>query len=87
MPRVHINLHDIDEIEDLEELEDWEEQIGLYDPNQHKEVQRYGAVQERDRGRGASRELRFGGSEARDRKRNERRKESARSARRYSPRA
>jgi hypothetical protein len=87
MPRVHINLHDIDEIEDLEELEDWEEQIGLYDPNHRNEVQRYGAAQDRGRGRGAPRELRFGGSESRDRKRNERRKESARSARRYSQRA
>ncbi|MFO7167876.1 MAG: hypothetical protein DIU80_007580 [Chloroflexota bacterium] len=29
MPRVQINLRDIDEIEELEEQEDWEEQIGL----------------------------------------------------------
>lgn len=77
MPRLRINLHDIDEIADLEQQEDWERQIGQHEPEPPRPA-------ERDRARGGSRELRFGGSEARDRKRSERRKEIARSARRYS---
>ena len=81
MPRVRINLHEIDTIEDLEEQEDWEEQIGLRQPGA-----RYTArlnSETRDRGRAERRELRFGGTETRDRKRDERRKQISRSARRF----
>jgi hypothetical protein len=83
MPRVRINLHDIEEIEDLEDQEDWEELIGLYDSDQQRAAPRVNP-QERGRGNGAPRENRFGGTEVRDRKRSERRKEIARSNRRYS---
>ena len=82
MPRVHIHLHDIDELEDLEQLEDWEALIGI-----NAEGRREGrtdVVGQRGGGRGGFRELHFGGGEAVDRKRAERRKHSARSARRPS---
>jgi hypothetical protein len=84
MPRVHINLHDIDEIEELEELEDWEELIGLADAGQ-----RTRAVGAEQRGqpnpagrKGGFREQRFGGSESLDRRRSERRKQVYRASRR-----
>jgi hypothetical protein len=80
MPRVHINLHDIDEIEELEEQEDWEELIGLQGAGQRRDARAVGADQRGQRG--GFRELRFGGGEALDRKRSERRKQSQRSARR-----
>ena len=79
MPRIHLNLHDIDEIEELEEQEDWEELIGLQDAVQRRDARIAGPEQ---RQRGGFRELRFGGSEALDRKRSERRKQTYRSARR-----
>jgi hypothetical protein len=81
MPRVRINVHDIDEIEELAQ-EDWE-QLGLAAPDQQRATARPNG-QERGRGSSAPRENRFGGTETRDRKRAERRKDSARSARRYS---
>ena len=86
MPRVHINLHDIDEIEELEEQEDWEELIGLPDGSQRRDMRAVGADQRGQRNpdgrKGGFRELRFGGSESLDRKRSERRKQVYRSARR-----
>lgn len=83
MPRVHINLHDLDEIEELEQQEDWEKQIGLNGIGQRRDVR---DSAEARAGRGAEhRELRFGGAEARDRRRAERRKQIARSGRHFSP--
>jgi len=81
MPRVHIHLHDIDELEDLEQLEDWEALIGI-----NAEGRREGRTDVVDQrgSRGGFHELRFGGGEAVDRKRAERRKHSTRSARRPS---
>jgi hypothetical protein len=78
MPRIHINLHDIDEIEDLE---DWEKLIGL--GAEGRRDSRPVVVDQRG-SRGGFREVRFGGGEAVDRKRAERRKHSARSVRRPS---
>ena len=80
MPRINIIIHDIEEIEELEELEDWEEQIGLRAAEPRREVR--DNADQRSRGRGTHRELRFGGSEALDRKRSERRKQFARGGRR-----
>jgi hypothetical protein len=87
MPRVHINLHDLDEIEELEELEDWEELIGLADAGQRHNMRAVGADQRGQpnpagRKSGGFREQRFGGGESLDRKRSERRKQVYRSARR-----
>jgi len=72
MPRVHINVHDIDEIEDLE---DWENLIGL-SVGEGRRDQR--SVEE-TRARG---ERRFGGAEVVARKRADRRKNVLRGARR-----
>lgn len=85
MPRVHINLHDIDEIEELEELENWEELIGLADAGQRTRAvgaEQRGQPNPAGRKNGGFREQRFGGSESVDRKRSERRKQVYRSARR-----
>ena len=82
MPRVHINLHDIDEIEDLEQQEDWDQLIGL-SVGEDRRDQRVGQEtrsRNGDRGRGGER--RFGGSEVVARKRADRRKTSVRVARR-----
>jgi hypothetical protein len=76
MPRVHINIHDIDEIEELEEQEDWELQLGLAPTDPRREQP---ATDGRSRTRG---ERRFGGNEALDRKRADRRKSFARASRR-----
>jgi hypothetical protein len=38
MPRLQINLRDIDEIEELEEREDWEEQIGLRSGDERRDA-------------------------------------------------
>jgi hypothetical protein len=88
MPRVHINLHDIDEIEELEEQENWEELIGLSDTGQRRDARSTGPEQRGQRNpdgrKGGFRELRYGGSESLDRKRSERRKQVYRSARRPS---
>ena len=78
MPRVHIHLHDRDEIADLEEQEDWEQLLGLQ-ANGPRDSR---STAEPQRGSRGFRELRFGGSEAIDRKRAERRKQNGRSARR-----
>lgn len=74
MPRVHINLHDIDEIEDLEEQEDWEERLGV-SADGRRDMR--GVQEARARG-----ERRFGGSEVVARKRADRRKSATRAARR-----
>jgi hypothetical protein len=79
MPRVHINLHDIDEIEELEEQEDWEELLGLQGDAARRDP-RVNAPEQR--GQRGFREQRFGGGEALDRKRSERRKQVYRSVRR-----
>jgi hypothetical protein len=71
MPRVHINLHDIDEIEELEEQTDWEAQIGVYAEHPRRDVR----PATDNRGRGVRR---FGGADALDRKRAERRKSISR---------
>lgn len=72
MPRVHIKLQGIEEIEELEQQDDWEQQPGLYRDAR-------GGLEERARERG---ERRFGGSEVIARKRADRRKTSVRAARR-----
>jgi hypothetical protein len=85
MPRVHINLHDIDEIEELEEQENWEELIGLPDAGQRaRAVGTEQRGQPNPAGRKASgfREQRFGGGDSLDRRRSERRKQTYRAARR-----
>jgi hypothetical protein len=76
MPRVHIHVHDIEEIEELEEQEDWELQLGLAAADPRREV---AGSDSRNRTRG---ERRFGGNEALDRKRADRRKSFARASRR-----
>ena len=76
MPRVNINVHDIDEIEELEEQEGWERQLGLDVAVPRRDL--YGS-DSRNRPRG---ERRFGGAEALDRKRADRRKRFARPERR-----
>jgi hypothetical protein len=79
MPRVHINLQGIDEIEDLEQREDWEQLIGRESAGKGREARPASAD---GRGQRGFREQRFGGSEALDRKRSERRKHVFRAARR-----
>jgi hypothetical protein len=85
MPRVHINLHDIDEIEELEEQENWEEMIGLASAGQRARAvgaEQRGQPNPTGRKAGGFREQRFGGGESLDRKRSERRKQVYRAARR-----
>lgn len=76
MPRVNITIHDIDEIEELEEQEDWELQLGLTPADPRREI--VGG----DGRKGTRGERRFGGNEALDRKRADRRKSFARASRR-----
>jgi hypothetical protein len=76
MPRVNIHVHDIDEIEELEEQEDWEQQLGLAAPDPRRDLP---GADSRNRTRG---ERRFGGMEAVDRKRADRRKRYVRSTHR-----
>ncbi len=71
MPRVHINLHDIDEIEELEDQADWENLVG--GSAEHTRQNSRPAADSRGRG-----ERRFGGADALDRKRAERRKSISR---------
>ena len=77
MPRVHINLNDVDEIEDLEQQEDWEDLIGVASKARDSRP-----ASNDGRGQRGFREQRCGGSEALDRKRSERRKQVFRSTRR-----
>jgi hypothetical protein len=65
MPRLHINLHDIDEIEDLEDQENWDALLGIGDARRDAR----NTLDTRARG-----ERRFGGSEVVARKRADRRK-------------
>ncbi|HEX9440505.1 MAG TPA: hypothetical protein VF909_12530 [Roseiflexaceae bacterium] len=74
MPRVHINLNDIEELEELEELKNLTDLRGASGAADLRRETR-----DRAGGRG---ERRFGGAEALDRKRADRRKSSVRSARR-----
>jgi len=78
MPRIHINVNDIDEIEELEQQANWEQRLGL-DTAGHRRELRPETGQRNQRG---FREQRFGGGEALDRKRSERRKQVFRSGRR-----
>jgi len=82
MPRVHIHLHDREAIEELNELSELDELLEAPDAQPWRDGRPAGPEQRT--GRGGPRELRFGGSEARDRKRSERRKQSVRAGRRYS---
>jgi hypothetical protein len=75
MPRVHINLHDIDEIEELEEQADWEELTGVDAELARRDERQAGDT----RWRGVRR---FSGADALDRKRAERRKNVVRAAKR-----
>jgi hypothetical protein len=76
MPRVHINLHDIDEIEDLEDQSDWEELIGLAGANPRRD-----ALTSTDTRPNGVR--RFGGADALDRKRADRRKSFNRPSKKF----
>ena len=67
MPRVHINVHDIDEIEELEEQTDWEELIGANAETGRRDPRT--STDTRTRG-----VRRFSGADSLDRKRAERRK-------------
>jgi hypothetical protein len=75
MPRVHINLHDIDEIDELEEQADWEEVIGVDAEQARRDARQAGD----SRWRGVRR---FGGADSLDRKRADRRKNVVRAAKR-----
>jgi hypothetical protein len=77
MPRVHINLHDIDEIEELEDQADWENLIGVNVEQARRDV-RPAADSRGRRERRFGDERRFGGADALDRKRTERRKSISR---------
>jgi hypothetical protein len=70
MPRVHINVQDINEIEELEDQEDWVEQLGLA----NSDSRRVSPNDPSARGNGQRREVRFGGAESLERRRNDRRK-------------
>jgi hypothetical protein len=72
MPRVHIQVQDLDSIESLEEMENWDELLGLNGEEPRRD--NIGG-DPRNRGRG---ERRFGGSESLARKRDERRKQYSR---------
>jgi len=74
MPRLHIHVHDIDEIEDLEQT-DWEALIGADADGARREAR----TSTDTRGRG---ERRFGGADALDRKRADRRKHFSRPVKR-----
>jgi hypothetical protein len=73
MPRLHINLHDIDEIEDLEDQENWDALLGIGAARRDAR----NTLDTRERG-----ERRFGGSEVVARKRADRRKTGLRVAKR-----
>lgn len=77
MPRLNIRLHAIDDLADLEDQEEWEELLsGEYGSRRDG-----GLSSEQVRTSRGFREQRYGGSEAVDRKRAERRKHSTRSGR------
>lgn len=73
MPRINIHLHDLDELDQLED--DWDALTGLDAEAAPRDTREIGA-----RERGAAR--RFGGAEAIDRKRADRRKQVFRAAKR-----
>ncbi len=68
MPRVHIQVQDIDVLDDWETEDDWEELVGTRPSDERREVQ-FGSMEMRDRRRAAR-----GSREARDQRRSERRK-------------
>jgi hypothetical protein len=75
MPRLHIHVQDIEDVEELEAQEDWETELGLGVNDHRRELRDNG--DRRTRG-----ERRFGGSESIDRRRSERRKQVRRYAKR-----
>lgn len=77
MPRLNIRLHAIDDLSDLEDQEEWEELLH----GDHGNRRDGGFLSEQTRSNRGFREMRYGGSEAVDRKRAERRKNSTRSGR------
>jgi len=74
MPRIPIKLHTIEDLTELDEQQDWEEQLSATPTRR--------AVGPANNHNREFREHRFGGSEALDRKRAERRKHAHRSVRR-----
>jgi hypothetical protein len=68
MPRIHLLVQDIDELEDLEDTEQWEELIGLRDGDERLRAQQ-GSAEMRDRRRSAR-----GSVDAAQQRRSERRK-------------
>ncbi len=64
MPRIHIHVQDIEDIDELEGQEDWDEQIGVTPEPPQREA----------RGTGGRGYRRANGAEALDRKHSERRK-------------
>lgn len=72
MPRIHIHVQDIEEIEELEQQEDWDTQIGITPEPPQRETRSAD-------GRGYRRP---GGAEALDRRYSERRKKVYRGGKR-----
>lgn len=79
MPRISINLHNIDDLTELDEQQDWQEQLSGATTRRA-----IGPTNNTSRNNRGFREHRFGGSEALDRKRSERRKHVHRTDRRAS---
>jgi hypothetical protein len=68
MPRVHIQLQDIDVLDDWEAQDDWDELVGTRPADERREAQ-FGSMEMRNARRNAT-----GSREARDQRRSERRK-------------
>jgi len=68
MPRIHLYVQDIDELEELEDTDDWEELIGVRDSDERLRAQQ-GSAEMRDRRRSAR-----GSVDAAQQRRSERRK-------------
>lgn len=77
MPRIPINLHSIDDLNELDEQQDWQAQL-----SETPTRRAAGPTNKTTRNNRGFREQRFGGSEALDRKRAERRKHVHRTDRR-----
>ncbi len=76
MPRVHINVQDIDDAEELEQQEDWERMVGLRVADERRAAQAGSAEGQ------WLRRLARGSGESRDRRRADRRKTVRRGGRR-----
>ncbi len=68
MPRVHIQVQDIDVLDDWESEEDWDEVVGTCSADERREAQ-FSSMEVRNARRNAT-----GSREARDQRRSERRK-------------